>query len=55
MLTDAEFIEVCNEVNGEAIAKTIGDLVQKGAVNMGINEDGEIVYSANKNFDINEL
>ena len=55
MLTDVEFIDVCNEVNGDAIAKTIGDLVEKGAVNMSIGSDGEIRYSTNKDFDTNEL
>ena len=32
------------------IGKTIEDLVDKGALNMSVNEDGEILYSANKDF-----
>lgn len=55
MLTDSEFIDVCNEVNGEAVAKTLSDLVEKGAINMSIGSDGEIRYSTNKDFDTNEL
>ncbi len=55
ILTDAEFLQVCNEVNGNSIAKTIADLVEKGAVNVSINEKGEIIYSANKEFNTDEL
>jgi hypothetical protein len=55
ILTDGEFLQVCNEVNGNSIAKTIGDLVDKGAVNVSINENGEIIYSANKEFNTDEL
>lgn len=50
MLTDDEFLEVCNEVNANSIGKTIEDLVDKGALNMSIAEDGEILYSANKDY-----
>jgi hypothetical protein len=55
ILTDSEFLQVCNEVNGNSIAKTIADLVEKGAVNVSINENGEIIYSANKEFNTDEL
>jgi len=41
---------VCKSVSENEIGKTIGDLVDKGALNMSINEDGEILYSANKDF-----
>jgi len=49
-LNDAEFLEVCQSVSEKGIGKTIGDLVDKGALNMCVNEDGEILYSANKDF-----
>ncbi len=49
-LDDKEFLEVCKSVSENEIGKTIGDLVDKGALNMSINEDGEILYSANKDF-----
>ena len=55
ILTDGEFLQVCNEVNADSIAKTIADLVEKGAVNVSINESGEIIYSANKAFNTDEL
>ena len=42
-------------MNGNSIAKTIGDLVEKGAVNVSINDKGEIIYSANKEFNTDEL
>ncbi len=58
-LNDEEFLEVCKEVSTNCISKTIGDLVDKGALDMSIGEDGEILYSANKDFkfdiDENEL
>ena len=49
-LNDEEFLEVCKKVSADGIGKTIGDLVDKGALNMSVNEDGEILYSANKDF-----
>jgi hypothetical protein len=49
-LNDAEFLEVCQSVSNKTIGKTIEDLVDKGALNMSVNEDGEILYSANKDF-----
>ncbi len=55
ILTDGEFLQVCNEVNGNSIAKTIADLVEKEAVNVSVNEKGEIIYSANKEFNTDEL
>jgi hypothetical protein len=50
-LTDDEFLDVCQSVSNNQIGKTIEDLVDKGALNMSINEDGEIVYSANKDYE----
>lgn len=54
-LNDAEFLEVCKKVSADGIGKTIGDLVDKGALDMSINEDGEILYSANKDFQFDKL
>jgi hypothetical protein len=54
-LNDAEFLEVCQSVSNKSIGKTIEDLVDKGALNMSIGEDGEIYYSSNPDFDINDL
>ena len=50
LLTDKEFLEVCQNVSNNGIGKTIEDLVDKGSLNMSVNEDGEILYSANKDF-----
>ena len=49
-LSDDEFLEVCQSVSNNEIANTIEALVDKGALNMSVNEDGEILYSANKDF-----
>ena len=50
LLTDKEFLEVCKSVSNKSIGKTIENLVDRGALNMSVNEDGEILYSANKDF-----
>ena len=49
-LNDKEFLEVCQSVSNKSIGQTIEDLVDKGALNMSVNENGEILYSANKDF-----
>ena len=49
-LSDDEFLEVCQSVSNNEIANTIEALVDKGALNMSVNEDGEILYSANKDY-----
>ena len=54
LLTDNEFLDVCNSVSNSGIAETIENLVDKGALNMSVNKDGEILYSANKNFNWDE-
>jgi hypothetical protein len=54
ILSDDEFLEVCNEVNADGIGETIEDLVDKGALNMSVNEDGEILYSTNKDYNFDE-
>ena len=54
-LDDEEFLEVCQNVSNNEIANTIEALVDKGALNMSVNEDGEILYSANKDFQFDKL
>ena len=54
ILTDTEFLEVCQNVSNNGIAETIESLVDKGALNMSINSDGEILYSANKDYNWDE-
>lgn len=49
-LTDNEFLEVCQSVSNNEIANTIESLVDKGALNMSVDENGEILYSANKDY-----
>jgi hypothetical protein len=49
-LTDKEFLEVSQTVSNNEIANTIESLVDKGALNMSVNETGEILYSANKDY-----
>ena len=50
ILTDKQFLEVCQNVSNNGIGKTIENLVDKGALNMSVNKDGEILYSANKDY-----
>ena len=54
-LNEDEFLEVCQSVSNNEIANTIESLVDKGALNMSVNEDGEILYSANKDFQFDKL
>lgn len=54
-LTDSEFLDVCQNVSNNEIANTIESLVDKGALNMSVNKDGEILYSANKDFEFDKL
>ena len=55
LLTDSEFIESCNEVMHDSLTDTLGDLLDKEAIEMSVGEDGEIYYSANPDFDIDNL
>lgn len=55
LLTESEFIECVNFVASDSINNALESLVDKGALNMGIDTEGEIVYSANKDFDLNDL
>lgn len=50
-----EVEEVMKEVLDDSVANTIEDLVDKGAVNMSIGKGGEILYKANKDFNIDNL
>lgn len=54
LLTDNEFLEVCKSVSNAGISKTIEDLVDKGALNLSVNTDGEILYSANKDYEFDK-
>lgn len=55
ILTDTEFLNAAKEVSEEAIGETIAGLIDKGALNMSIDEDGEIRYSANPDFNPDNL
>lgn len=55
ILDENEFLEAVNETISQTVSNTLTDLVEKGAVNMGVDETGEIVYSANKDFNTDEL
>lgn len=54
-LTDKEFLEVCNKVNENGISETLEGLVQKGALNMSVGQAGDILYSRNPDFDMEDL
>jgi hypothetical protein len=54
-LSDSEFLSVCNSAIGDNIADTLGSLVNKGAVYMNVDSTGEISYTANKGFDLNNI
>jgi len=43
------------ETLSDSVGDTIESLVQKGALNMSIGSDGEIIYSANKDFNFDDL
>lgn len=46
LLTDTELEEAYKTASKKLIGDTLGDLVEKGMVAMGIDENGEVVYSA---------
>ena len=54
-LTDLEVEKIMQETLSDSVGDTIESLVQKGALNMSIGSDGEIVYSANKDFNFDDL
>ena len=45
ILTDKEFLEVCQSVSNNGISKTIEDLIDKGALNMSVNEEWYPIYN----------
>lgn len=54
-LTDAECELIMQEVLSESVGDTIESLVQKGALNMNVDKNGEITYIANKDFNFDAL
>ena len=44
-LTDDEFLEVCNEVVTESVSEGLSTLIESGHVAVGVNPNGELVYS----------
>ncbi len=55
ILTDNEFISICNETLEESVANTIEGLVDKGALDMSVDSNGDILYSRNKDFNSDDL
>lgn len=55
ILSDKEFLDICNEEAQRNITETLESLLDKGAIEMGIGEDGEIRYSPKPGFDLNKL
>lgn len=55
LLTDTEFLQAANEVSEASISQTLADLSDRGAIDVSVNPNGDIVYSANPDFDINKL
>ncbi len=55
ILTDNEFIGICNETLKDSVANTIEDLVDKGALDMSVDSNGDILYSRNKDFNSDNL
>lgn len=54
-LSDEEFVKVCNQTMENCVNDTIMELVEKGALDMSVNPDGEILYSNNKNYNWDTL
>lgn len=51
LLTDKEIMSTYKEASLKMTGDILASLVDKGAVSMGVNEDGEVTYSA-KNLDM---
>jgi hypothetical protein len=49
-LTDVECEAVLKQTMEESINLTIEDLVEKGALDISVDQNGEMLYSANKDF-----
>ena len=54
-LTEEEFIDVVNETIQESLDETLLSLSDKGAIQWGVNSDGEFTVSKNPDFNIEEL
>jgi len=50
-----EVEETMEDVVNDTVSKTLEDLVDKGAINMSVSEEGDILYSANKDFNFDEI
>jgi len=54
VLSENEFLHVSNEVVEDNVSKTLTELVDKGALDMGVNGEGDITFSINKDFDFDK-
>lgn len=50
-----EVEDVMQDVLNDTVSKTLEDLVDKGAINMSVSEEGDIIYSTNKDFDFEKF
>ena len=48
MLSDVEFVKICEVITKMAINETLTEMVLSNKLNMGVNEDVKIVYSINE-------
>lgn len=48
MLSDVEFLKICEDITKMSIDETLTEMVLANKLNMGVNEEGQIVYSINK-------
>ncbi len=55
MLDEEEFGKLCEVIVKEEVEASVTELIMKGALNMSVNEKGEIVYSTNKDFEEDEF
>lgn len=55
MLSDTEFIKICEQITKMTIDETLTEMVLANKLNMGVNEEGVIVYSINKEAKEDEL
>lgn len=52
MLTESEFIEAVKEVHQAKVDETLNGLLDKGAVSMGVNMNGDIIYKQDPNLNV---
>ena len=55
MLSDVEFLKICEKITKLSVEETLTEMVLADKLNMGINQEGEIVYSINKGEKRDEL